>query len=835
MNILPNATTAFIAQAGALAGELGSRNITPEHLILTAVHQKTPFAELLKNHGWDEKWLTKQITGGHKPNPSTAVHRQVGARLSEILHAATRSATKNGVTPEHLIRTLFAHNDPVVRELLKEKPLPKSLLTQDYPAEYVASDPANETKPTTGPDREKVPAHTHNTSPQTPSGRKNALETFGQDLLRSAREGKFLPVYGRDSELRRVETVLARRTKANPILIGEPGVGKTAIIEALASRIVKKQAPKSLHNRPLIQLDVAGMLAGTKARGDFEQRVKQVLKQAETDDAVLFIDEIHQVMGAGDHSGGMDVANMLKEVLTGGQITLIGATTLDEYREYIEKDPAFTRRFEPIRVEAPSVEDTVLILKNLQHGFAQHHGIKYTPEALETAARLADRHIPDRQLPDKAIDVLDEAGAAANLAMCRISDEAIKDLYQQRQELNEAIRPLVASENYEACIDLAAEVKTLTKTIKTKTGIDYATVTAQTITDHVAKIAGLPAQTLATGSTFTEKLKNLATDLKNRVVGQEQATTPIAKSLARRHTLGATRPAAFLLAGPTGVGKTETAKGLADLIYGTGEPNSAPNNNLIRFDMSEFAEKHTVSRLIGAAPGYAGYENAGELTEKVRRNPHSILLLDEVEKAHPSVYDIFLHVLEEGHLTDSQGRKVSFKDTTILLTTNLGSSQTSKPLSGFVSTDPSHDNQVRQATVLRAVKDHFRPEFINRLDDVLVYNPLTQPVLETVLTTLLQRPLNQLAVKGVNITLSPQAHQLLLTHGHNPTMGARPLRRAVTNLLETPLADALIAGELPPGTNAYLDVSATGNELVIFPAVDAPSDVETPITSTIRH
>lgn len=833
-------TSNLLTNASLVAAALGSSYSTPEHVIIAAAQAPNAAGEALAKFGWSAKWLVENVTVRNSTRTMRDPSRiHAGPRLSRILEAISENhGDPQDVTPTVVLRAILLSDDPVIKDLRLKRPLdiakveaglPDGLVDDvDSPFDLqvsrkVFADPAPKN---TAPGPEEVPVAARAGLRKKRSLGK-ALTAFGTDLTAKAQETPGTPLYGRETELQRIQTILARRIKANPILLGEAGVGKTALVEALAAQLAAGQGSPLLKDRPLIEIDMGSVLAGTRARGDFEDRMKKLLKEAETANAILFIDEIHQLMGAGDTTDTMNAANLLKVALSRGGVTLIGATTLDEYRKHIAADAAFERRFEPVRIDPPSVETTVAILSTLRHTYASHHQVRYTTKALEAAAKLTDRYVQDRQLPDKAIDALDEAGAAAALARNRITDPQVLEWYVQRHELREAMKPIIKAEAFEQAIPLAKEDKHLTAQIVKKTGHDLGVVTEADIAKVVAMAARMPVNVI--DSDENSKLKTLQTDLTARIVGQTQAVETLAATVKRRRILGSDRPTSLLLAGPTGVGKTETAKALADILYGDGTNGSAPNNSLLRFDMSEFGEKHTVSRLIGAPPGYAGYDDGGELTERVRRNPHAIVLLDEVEKAHPDVYDVLLQVFEDGRLTDGQGRVVSFKDTIFLLTSNLGTQEAARPSFGFAAAGTDQETTHRQQTITRAVKAHFRPEFINRLDEIVVYNPLTKTEMTGIAANLLDRPLKQMAEKGVSLRISDQALELILSRGYDPAMGARPLRRAITNLLEGPLSDALLQGALPKGATAFVDVNADETGLVILPA-SPEVEMEAPIT-----
>jgi ATP-dependent Clp protease ATP-binding subunit ClpC len=650
------------------------------------------------------------------------------------------------------------------------------------------------------------------------------LEQYGVDLTDMARRGEIDPVIGRADEIEQAVEVLSRRTKNNPVLIGEAGVGKTAIVEGLAQRIVDGDVPQTLEGKRVIQLDLAGLVAGTRYRGDFEERLRKVIDEIQNsgDGLIVFLDEIHTLVGAGGgggDGGGMDASNMLKPALARGQLRVVGATTLDEYRKHIEKDAALARRFQPILVGEPSVEDTVAILRGLRDNYEAHHQVRITDGALDAAAELSDRYISDRFLPDKAIDLIDQAGARVRLRV-KTPDADRREQERRLEQLTRDRDQAVAAENYERASELRDQITEVRARIEDAAagGDGVPQVTESDIADVVSRATGIPVSQLTEEE--RDRLLRLEGHLHDRVIGQDDAVAVVAEAVRRsRAGLGdPDRPVgSFLFLGPTGVGKTELARSLAEALFGDAD-------RMIRLDMSEFQERHTVSRLVGAPPGYIGYDEAGQLTEAVRRRPYSVVLLDEIEKAHPDVFNVLLQVLDDGRLTDSQGRTVSFKNTVLIMTSNLGSEIISgtKRSVGFATTDAGWDpDRDLRDKLDRRLREQLRPEFLNRIDEIIIFRQLETEQLRRITEMMLEETRRRLHAQDVTIDITAAAVDWLADRGFQPEFGARPLRRTIQRELDNRLSRLLLRADLAPGRHVTVDV--VGGELTFAVSTPEPS------------
>lgn len=660
---------------------------------------------------------------------------------------------------------------------------------------------------------------------KTSRGRKTpTLDQFGRDLTELAQEGKLDPVIGRAKEIQRVIQVLSRRTKNNPCLIGEPGVGKTAIAEGLAQMIVAGDVPETLDDKRVVTLDLGSLVAGSKFRGEFEERLKKVMDEIRTSgDVILFIDEMHTIIGAGAAEGAIDASNILKPALARGELQAIGATTLDEYRKHVEKDAALERRFQPIQVDEPSVDETIQILEGLRDRYEAHHRVKITDGSLVAAARLADRYVTDRFLPDKAIDLIDEAASKVRL-QALVAPPELKDLEQRIDETRMEKDSAIKNEEFEKAANLRDSEQKLQEELETKRqewknsrGRTEMQVTEEDIREVVSSWTGVPVTKLAQEE--TDRLLNMESVLHKRVIAQDEAIEKVSQAVrrARAGLKSAKRPVgSFIFLGPTGVGKTELARALAEALFGD-------EDAMIRIDMSEYMERHTVSRLVGAPPGYVGYDEGGQLTERVRRRPYSVILLDEIEKAHPDVFNILLQVLEDGRLTDSKGRTVDFRNTVLIMTSNVGAHQIQRESSiGFRFDDEESNNYDRmKSMVMDELKRTFRPEFLNRIDEVIVFHALNKEQLKQVVEVMVKQFTKQLGERNVHVELTDKAKELLVEKGYDPDYGARPLRRAIQRYIENPLAEHMLEGTF--SENDQILVDATDGEFTFSKKELAPA------------
>ena len=656
---------------------------------------------------------------------------------------------------------------------------------------------------------ELLGGHVHPGAPSAARRTKTpTLDQFGRDLTEMARQGKLDPVIGRDKEIERVIQILSRRTKNNPVLIGEPGVGKTAIAEGLAIKIVNSDVPENLFNKRVVALDMGSLVAGSKFRGEFEERLKKVMDEIrQAQDVILFIDEMHTIIGAGAAEGAIDASNILKPALARGEIQAIGATTLDEYRKHVEKDAALERRFQPVQVDEPTVEETVAILRGLRDRYEAHHRVQISDMAIEAAAVLSSRYISDRFLPDKAIDLLDEAASKVRLRGLVVPQD-LKELEAKVEELKIEKEAAIKNEEFEKAASLRYQEQKLRDQLeeirsqwKSNQGRQEAVVDEQDIADVVASWTGIPVKQVAQEE--SQRLLNLEEILHQRVVAQDEAIEALSKAI-RRAFAGLKDPkrpvGSFVFLGPTGVGKSELAKALAEALFGD-------EDAMVRIDMSEYMERHSVSRLVGAPPGYVGYEEAGQLTEKVRRKPYSVVLFDEIEKAHPEVFNILLQVLEDGRLTDSKGRTVDFRNTVVIMTSNVGAQQIQRESSiGFRITESEADSyQAMKEKVIEELKRTFRPEFLNRIDEIIVFHALNRQHISAIIEIMLKELRQQLAEKRIILEITDAAKELVADAGYDPDFGARPLRRAIQKMIENPLAELILQGKYNDGDTIHID------------------------------
>jgi ATP-dependent Clp protease ATP-binding subunit ClpC len=802
---------------------LNHNYIGTEHILLGLIHEgEGVAAKALESLGISLEGVRQQveeIIGQGQSAPSG--HIPFTPRAKKVLELSLREALQLGhnyIGTEHILLGLIREGEGVAAQVLVKLGADLNRVRQQV-IQLLSGYQGKETAAAGGP------------AEGTPST-SLVLDQFGRNLTSAARESKLDPVIGRGKEIERVMQVLSRRTKNNPVLIGEPGVGKTAVVEGLAQAIVKGEVPETLKDKQLYTLDLGALVAGSRYRGDFEERLKKVLKEIRTrGDIILFIDEIHTLVGAGAAEGAIDAASILKPMLARGELQTIGATTLDEYRKHLEKDAALERRFQPIQVGEPSLAHTIEILKGLRDRYEAHHRVSITDGALVAAATLADRYIADRFLPDKAIDLIDEAGSRMRIRRMtappdlREFDEKIADVRREKESAIDA-------QDFEKAASLRDDEKTLLaekaqREKEWKSGdLD---VVAEVGDEEIAEVleiwTGIPAVRLTEAE--TARLLRMEEELHKRVIGQEPAIKAVSQAI-RRTRAGLKDPkrpgGSFIFAGPSGVGKTELSKTLAEFLFGD-------EDSLIALDMSEFMEKHTVSRLVGSPPGYVGYEEGGQLTERVRRKPFSVVLFDEVEKAHPDVFNTLLQILEDGRLTDAQGRQVDFKNTVLIMTSNLGTRDISKGFNlGFSRAEDKQGNYERmKAKVQDELKQHFRPEFLNRIDDIVVFHQLSQEEIITIVDLMLNRVDAQLKNRDMGLELTSRAKHVLAERGYDPVLGARPLRRTIQREIEDALSEKILYGELSAGSIVVVDVDGEGPEATFtFRGESKPQSPDSP-------
>ncbi len=778
------------------ARELGHTYIGSEHLLLSLVsEQQSIAANILAERGADpDKLRTAVIEIAGEGTPSNVSAADMTPRTKHIIEASSMEALQlrqNYIGTEHLLLALLSQRDCVGVKLLEECGISVADVRNDIAA-YLDNNRgdggsfSNERKGST--------KESKNSS--------STLSTHGRDLTALAKEGKIDPVIGRDGETERVVQILSRRTKNNPCLIGEPGVGKTAVVEGLAQRIVDGNVPETLRDKTIITLDIPSMIAGAKYRGEFEERMKSVMEEvSKNPDIILFIDEIHTLIGAGAAEGAVDAANIIKPALARGEMQVIGATTIAEYRKHIEKDAALERRFQSVLVGEPSPEEAVKILMGLRDKYEAHHKVKITDDALSAAVELSRRYITDRYLPDKAIDLIDEAASRLRIS-AHTSPPDLRELEERIKTASAEKEQAISAQDFELAAKLRDEEKTLKEQYNNaksdwekSQSKESLSVGENEIADVVTQWTGIPVSKLLEAE--SEKLLHLEDALKARVIGQDSAVEAIARAI-RRGRMGLKDPrrpiGSFIFLGPTGVGKTELTKALASIMFGD-------ESAMIRLDMSEYMEKHSVSKLIGSPPGYVGFEEGGQLTEKIRRHPYSVVLFDEIEKAHPDVFNIMLQVLEDGILTDSQGRRVDFKNTVIIMTSNVGASAMSQGRSlGFSeASDTSNDKKASDARVMNALKQTFRPEFINRIDDIIIFNKLTEENIEQIASIMLDEVAKRIEGLGITVEFDPSVVKLVSREGFDEAYGARPLRRAIVRMVEDTFSTEMLENHIKVG------------------------------------
>ena len=793
----PQAKEALSLAVG-MAESLNHGYVGTEHLLIGLLQEGTGVAaRVLEENGVEESKVVELVSQLISPNTSVQMAENAAytPRARRVIENSYREAVRfkaAQIGTEHILIAILREGDCVASRLLNTMGISVQKLYIDLLAAMGEDAPSIKDEMQRGNSGKR--------GSSTP-----ALDSYSRNLTQMALDGKLDPVIGREHEIQRVIQILSRRTKNNPCLIGEPGVGKTAVVEGLAQRIAAGDVPDTIADKRVMTLDLSGMVAGSKYRGEFEERIKKVIAEVvEAKDVLLFIDEIHTIIGAGGAEGALDASNILKPSLARGELQLIGATTINEYRKYIEKDSALERRFQPVTVDEPSEEESIAILKGLRRRYEEHHRVEITDDALEAAVKLSSRYINDRFLPDKAIDLIDEAASKVRLSNYT-KPSKIKDYEAQIDDLEEEKESAIRDEAYEKAGDIKKKQEKLKEKIRLtlekwekEKETRKLVVGENEVADVVAGWTKIPVKKLAQEE--SERLKNLEGILHERVVGQEEAVTAVSKAI-RRGRIGLKDPkrpiGSFLFLGPTGVGKTELSKALAEAMFGT-------ESALIRVDMSEYMEKHSVSKMIGSPPGYVGYEEGGQLSEKVRRNPYSVILFDEIEKAHPDVFNILLQVLDDGHITDAQGRKIDFKNTIIIMTSNAGAENIIAPKRlGFgVATDAKADHEFMKGRVMEEVKRLFKPEFLNRIDEIIVFHQLTKEHMKGIADIMLRgiekRSKEQL---GITLTVNEAAKDLLIDKGYDDKYGARPLRRTIQSLLEDKMAEEILDGKLKKGVN----------------------------------
>ncbi len=811
---------------------LGYVFIGTEHITLGILRQgNRTLLSILEDNGIDIERLrrsfetlggTERIQG--RVGQVQPEFNEQASRAIKLSYLEARTYNQPTITPIHILLSILKNqNDPVSR-IFEQNNLSYEKLSEDYRHQLTGDTGTSEDiRSSYGEDEYDEGKSSLFSSQQNRPGAKKSstpvLDNFGRDLTAQAEEGKLDPVVGRDKEIERVSQILSRRKKNNPLLIGEPGVGKSAIAEGLALRIIKRKVSRVLFGKRVVTLDLASLVAGTKYRGQFEERIKAVMNELEKNkDVILFIDELHTIVGAGGATGSLDASNMFKPALARGEIQVIGATTLDEYRQYIEKDGALERRFQKIMIEPTTVEETITILGNIKEKYQEHHNVNYTDKAIEACVRLTERYITDRFLPDKAIDAMDEAGSRVHIANINVPDNII-ELEKQLETIREQKTSVVKNQKYEEAARLRDEEKQLEKElieaqkaweeeVKTK----RETVTEDNVAEVVSMMSGVPVQRIARRE--GEKLSKLGEIIKRQLIGQDDAVDKVVKAI-QRNRAGIKDPnkpiGSFIFLGQTGVGKTQLAKVIAKTLFDS-------EDALIRVDMSEYMEKFSVSRLVGAPPGYVGYEEGGQLTEKVRRKPYSVILLDEIEKAHPDIFNILLQIFDEGMVTDSLGRKIDFKNTIIILTSNVGARQLKDFGQGIGFGTHAREEQAsmnERRIIEAALKRTFAPEFVNRIDEVVVFNPLEKYHIEQIIEIELKKLFDRVGAMGYRIDITDRAKELIVSQGYDKQYGARPLKRAVQRFVEDVVAEEIINGRLKHGDSFMIDSSQDGKSTLL--------------------
>jgi ATP-dependent Clp protease ATP-binding subunit ClpC len=801
---------------------LGNDFIGTEHLLLGLIREgENTAVKILKNLNVDLYELRKEVelavkdkTGKNIANINSLPLTRQAEKVIRVTVLEAKALKSPTVETEHLMLSILKNKENIATQILNQFDIDYDLFRNELgvvksnePRSEFTDDPDDEF------DEEKRAYQQRSKQPGGAAAAKSktpVLDNFGRDITRLAETGSLDPIVGREAEIERVSQILSRRKKNNPILIGEPGVGKTAIVEGLALRIVQRKVSRVLFDKRVVSLDLAALVAGTKYRGQFEERMKAIMNELEKNrDVILFIDEIHTIVGAGGASGSLDASNIFKPALARGELQCIGASTLDEYRMYIEKDGALDRRFQKVVVDPPSVDETIMILNNIKSKYEDYHNVTYADEAIDACVKLSDRYITDRLLPDKAIDVMDEVGARVHLKNINVPNE-ILELEKKIEDIKQEKNKVVKSQRFEEAASLRDNEKRLQEELeKAKTTWEEESkhrrypINEEAIAEVVSMMTGIPVKRMVQAE--TEKLRNMGTDMRAMVVGQDEAIGKVVKAI-QRNRVGLKDPkkpiGTFIFLGPTGVGKTELARALSRYMFDS-------EDSLIRIDMSEYMEKFTVSRLIGAPPGYVGYEEGGQLTERVRRKPYSVILLDEIEKAHPDIYNILLQVLDDGQLTDGLGRKVDFKNTLIIMTSNIGVRQLKDFGDGVGFTTASrqtNSEENNKAVIEKALKRTFSPEFLNRVDDVIIFNSLNKDHIFSIIDILMKGVMKRLANLGFSLELTDEAKHFIADKGYDQQFGARPLHRAIQKYLEDPLAEEILSMHIKPGDVMIADL-----------------------------
>jgi len=803
------------------AERLGNNYVGPEHLLLGILRNGIGKAIDILNVSHInilkiKQTIESQIRTDIEPTGADIPNLKSTERIKKIMELETRSMSVEIADTEHLLLAILKEKNNMAGNILIAEHLTydqvKALIEEPKDVRMSSNFQDED-------DDDEDPRHKKKSNPSSGTKQSDtpALDTFGTDITKAAQENRLDPIVGRNKEIERLAQILSRRKKNNPVLIGDPGVGKSAIVEGLALRIIQRRVSRVLFDKRVVSLDMASIVAGTKYRGQFEERIKAILNElSKNPDVILFIDEIHTIVGAGGAPGSLDAANMLKPALSRGEIQCVGATTLDEYRQSIEKDGALERRFQKIMVDPTTADETLLILENIQERYEYHHNVRYTPEAIKACVRLTDRYITDRCFPDKAIDALDEAGSRVHIGTVSVPAE-IEELEKKIEDLKKDKLKVLSEQKYELAGPIRDQEKQLqyqledaVKRWEDEAQLHPETVDEEQVAEVVAMMSGIPVQRIAQAEGL--KLRQMKDVLQSKIIGQDEAVNKIVKAI-QRNRIGLKDPSkpigSFIFIGPTGVGKTHLAKILAEFMFDSSDA-------LIRVDMSEYMEKFSVSRLIGAPPGYVGYEEGGQLTEKVRRKPYSIILLDEIEKAHPDVFNILLQVMDEGRLTDSLGRRIDFKNTIVIMTSNVGTRQLKdfgKGVGFNTPADVALDSEFSRGVIQKALNRTFAPEFLNRVDDVVMFDQLSKDSIKAIIDLELKGIFGRVTALGYKLELTPETKDFIADKGYDVQFGARPLKRAIQKYLEDELADVVLGGELEVGDTILMELNEETKEI----------------------